>query len=181
MKIFVNPGHSCKPGEDPGTCHFGLRECDIALAIGELTAKYLRNAGCEVKLFQADELAAITDASNYWNADLFVSIHCNSADNVEAMGTETYSYYNSVTGRKLAGCIHDQIVESIPIGDRGIKTAGFYVIRHTHCPAVLVETAFLSNGYDADILITKQDDFARAIARGVTDFLQSNPIPDAWG
>lgn len=42
MKIFINPGHG---GSDPGACGFGLRECDVALDIGKLVAKYLRDAG----------------------------------------------------------------------------------------------------------------------------------------
>ena len=39
-------------------------------------------------------------------------------------------------------------------------------------PAVLVETAFISNMSDAKKLIENKDDIARAIARGVTDYLQ---------
>ena len=36
-------------------------------------------------------------------------------------------------------------------------------------PSVLVETAFISNFEDVEKLVTHQDDFARAEARGVTD------------
>lgn len=37
-------------------------------------------------------------------------------------------------------------------------------------PAVLVEMAFIDNDSDARILRDRQDDLARAIARGVTDY-----------
>lgn len=181
MKIFINPGHSCKPNEDHGACYNGLRECDLVIRMGKMVEGYLARAGLETRLLQFDGLAEIVDASNYWNSDLFVSIHCNAVDDPSANGTETYSHYGSIAGEQLAGCIHDQIISSIPINSRGIKQAGFYVIKYTYCPAVLVETAFVSNAYDADLLITKQDDFARAIARGVTDFLQKYPLPDSWG
>ena len=38
-------------------------------------------------------------------------------------------------------------------------------------PAVLVEVAFISNEDDVQLLVNNQDDIARAIARGVTDYL----------
>lgn len=172
MKIFINPGHSCNPGEDHGACYFGLRECDEAANIGSLVEKYLVAAGCEVKNFQSDSLAEIVNFANNWHADLFVSIHCNAAASPEAQGTETYCFYGSSPGRKLAACIHNQIVTSIPVADRRVKEAGFYVIKYTSCPAVLVETAFLSNENDASLIVKRADDFARAIARGVTDYFR---------
>lgn len=46
-------------------------------------------------------------------------------------------------------------------------------------PAVLVETAFIDNAADARLLVEREDDFARAIARGVTDyFAAEKPLPD---
>ena len=45
------------------------------------------------------------------------------------------------------------------------------VLKNTNMPAVLVELAFISNEDDEKILRNNQDDFARAIARGVTDYL----------
>lgn len=44
------------------------------------------------------------------------------------------------------------------------------VILNTGMPAVLVELAFISNKDDEKLLINAQDEFARAIARGVTDY-----------
>ena len=38
-------------------------------------------------------------------------------------------------------------------------------------PAVLVETAFITNEDDVQLLMYKKDAFARAIARGVTDYV----------
>lgn len=174
MKIFINPGHG---GEDPGACGNGLREVDVALNIGRRVANYLRAVGYDVKLFQFDGLGEICDTANYWNADLFVSIHCN-AFNGYAHGTETFYFYDSSIGSKLATCIHNQLVKSLPLVDRGVKQKGYQVLAGTNCPAVLVETAFIDNPDDAKLLVDKEDDFARAIARGVTDFAAKYPLPD---
>ena len=84
MKIFINPGHG---GDDPGACGNGLREADVALKIGKRVEDYLRAVGYDVKLFQFDGLEGICFDANNWNADLFVSIHCNAATGT-AKGTE---------------------------------------------------------------------------------------------
>ena len=167
MKIFINPGHCV--GADPGAVGNGLVEAEVALAIGKLVEKYLKAAGCETKLFQFDGLRAIANEANDWGADLFVSIHCNSAATAAANGTETFCWNGSAVGKKLARCIQNQIVETLPLANRGIKTANFAVLAYTNMPAVLVETAFIVNPYDAKLLKNNQDEFARAIARGVTD------------
>ena len=169
MKIFINPGHSVAQGEDPGTCHFGLREADIALAIGQLVADYLTSAGCEVKVFQFDGLGEICDASNYWNADLFVSIHCNSATNPTACGTETFCVYGAGAGRHLAECVQSQIVNNLPVVDRHVQERGFAVLTGTTCPAILVETAFLSNKVDAEL-------FGRGKTISPVPLLAASPI-----
>ena len=169
-KVFINPGHDINLDSGAVNPNSGLRECDVAKEIGGMVEKYLSEAGCEVKSMQDDSLAAVVEASDEWDADVFVSIHCNAA-NTEAQGTETFSYYNSGEGGRLAECIQRQIVDALPVVDRGEKTAGFYVIRWTACPAVLVETAFIDNDEDAALLVERADDFARAIARGVTDYL----------
>ena len=166
MKIFINPGHCV--GEDSGAYGFGLAEADVALNIAEKVADYLKVVDCEVKIFQYDGLAEIVDVANYWNADIFVSVHCNAADG-HAKGTETF--YFSDEGAQLADCIQNQIVSKLGTVDRGIKAANFYVIKHTNCPAVLVETAFIDNVDDNALLADNQDYFARAIACGISDYL----------
>lgn len=174
-KIFINAGHG---GNDPGAVGNGLREADVALAIGQHAEHYLRAVGYDVKLFQYDGLQAICDDANSFHADLFVSIHCNAAT-ANAKGTETYCCRGATSGRKLAEAIHKQITSSLPIVNRGVKEAGFFVLANTNMPAVLVETAFIDNPDDAKFLRDNQDDFARAIARGITDYYSTQkPLPD---
>ena len=45
-------------------------------------------------------------------------------------------------------------------------------MNNTDATAVLVELAFIDNEQDVQLLREKQDEFARAIARGVTDYEQ---------
>ena len=64
--------------------------------------------------------------------------------------------------------------QQIDTVDRGVKEMPeLLVLRYTDLPAVLVETAFIDNDSDMMLLVEKWDDIARAIARGVTDYVQS--------
>lgn len=174
MKIFLNPGHAPNGNPDPGAVNraLSLRECDIAKAIADLVEGYLNAAGVQVVgNLQSDSLGEITDTANASGADIFVSIHCNSFANPAAQGTEVCVFPGSYAGQLLGNCIQRQIVDSLGTVDRGLKNRdGLYVLKHTDMPAVLVETAFISNGEDAEKLRDNADEFARAIARGVTDY-----------
>ena len=176
-KVFINPGHC--PGVDSGAVNLnsGMQEADIALAIGDLVADYLQTAGCEVMELQSDNLMydgqgpCVCDTANDWPADIFVSIHCNAA-NTDARGTEVEVYPGSESSISLGDCIQFQIVSSLGTVDRGLKERPMLIVlKNTDMPAVLVETAFIDNDDDCQLLVNRQDDFARAIARGITDYL----------
>ena len=187
MKVFINPGHDLDYDSGAVSPRTGLRECDVAAHVGALTKHYLEAAGCTCELMQSDNLAptragrssyddrqglTVTETANAWGADIFVSIHCNAA-NTEAQGTEV-ECYGSGAGEQLAQCIQSQIVNSIGTVDRGVKyMPQLLVLKYTDMPAVLVEMAFIDNNSDALLLSEHADDFARAIARGVTDYEQT--------
>ncbi len=175
MKVMINAGHAPNGIPDPGAIGCGLRECDVTATVAHLVEGYLKAAGCAVKYIQSDSLCEISSASNDWGADVFLSIHCNSASTDQARGVETFSYYGSGNGKLLAACIQNQIIDAFQLIDpdfpnRGLKEAGYHVIRATDAPAVLVELAFINNVEDAALLKYHGDDFARAVARGVTDY-----------
>lgn len=179
-KIFINPGHY--PGIDPGAVNddYEVCEADIALDIGRRVSAYLTAAGCNVQILQSNNLcgeypahASIVDSANEWGADLFVSIHCNAAANPAAKGTECLVFSDFTSSARAALCIQKQIVDSLGTVDRGVKERpGFAVLKRTSMSAVLVELAFISNTDDCCLLLEQPDEFARAIARGVTDYLQ---------
>lgn len=183
MKVYINPGHDLDYDSGAVNPTSRLRECDVAAKIGARVKEYLEAAGCECRLLQSDNLyydsqyddrpIPVCDDANNWGADCFISIHCNAA-NGQARGTEVECYSRMSNGGNLAQCIQDQIVGALGTVDRGVKEMpGLIVLRHTDMPAVLVETAFIDNDDDAELLTDRWDDFAAAVARGVTDYEQS--------
>ena len=168
MKIVIDPGHAGRnvdPGAvNPGT---GLQEADVALAVSRFLEAELMRAGHEVKLTrteweqpETDDLAYRTSFANDWGADLFVSLHCNSAASPSAKGYEVWTSPGDMEGDALATCIYAQIAMEFPDragradysdGDPD-KESRFYVLVHTDAPACLVEMAFISNDEEAALL-----------------------------
>lgn len=176
-RVFINPGHAL--GVDPGAINveMDVSEAKIVKNIGRKVADYLDAAGCHCRVLQSDNLCGespeypnVCESANSW-ADLFISLHCNAASSA-ARGTETFVFRRGGEADSLARCIQTQIVDNLGTVDRGVKeNPRLIVLKHTATPAVLVELAFISNNDDCQMLIDKQDKFARAIARGVTDYL----------
>lgn len=52
LRIFINPGHDMDL--DPGACVNGIREVDIALAIGEKVKKTMEVIGYPCQILQSD-------------------------------------------------------------------------------------------------------------------------------
>ena len=188
MRIVIDPGHAGR-NVDPGAVNqsTGLQEADVALFVSKLVETQLLAAGHTVKLTrteweqaETDDLDYRTSLSNDWGAELFVSIHCNSAVSPNAAGYEVWTSPGDTEGDALATCIYAQIAIEFPDrtgradysdGDPD-KESRFYVLVHTNAPACLVEMAFISNDEEAALLsdVAWQTRYARAIARGVTDY-----------
>src|SRR5207248_3656174 len=80
-------------------------------------------------------------ANSYPNA-VFICIHFNSATRSGANGIETYFY--STESAPLAGSIHSALVSAAPSENRGVRRRGYFVLRNTAVPAVLIECGFLT-------------------------------------
>jgi len=170
MIIMIDPGHS---GTDPGAVGpSGVKEKDINLLVAERLHLLMAESGIEAYMTRIGDvevpLAKRTELANSINADYFISIHANAATSPTAHGTETYYYYGSEEGRKLAEAVQAELVAATGLADRGIKESGFYVLRATAMPAILVELAFLSNPEEERLLATSafQEKCARAIWEG---------------
>ena len=175
MKITIDPGHS-GPFE-PGACSRNLTESEVVMTIGQALAGLLAAAGHDVLLtrtgdIKTDDLAFRADMANNQPADLFISLHCNSAESAAAQGTEVYCFPGSIQGAALADCIRKRIVAALATVDRGTKEANFQVLRETAAPAVLVETGFISSPSDRPKLasLAGRVAFAIAIYHGLQDF-----------
>ena len=174
--IAINAGHYLgKENYDPGACNevLGLTEAEINVAVGRKVEQSLINEGHEVVYIHKGELHEITNASNEANADVFVSIHCNSAANAEAHGVETFCHATSKNGKRLATLVQNQMVDLLGLTDRGVKTDALYVTKRTDAVAILVEIGFLSNLVEGTLMASEQfqDMAAKSITQGILQYL----------
>lgn len=179
--ICIDCGHG---GSDPGAGGLGLRECDIALIVGNIVRTDLQNVGYTVIMTResdkdvgfpyasvVEELQPRCDISDRAEADVLVSIHCNAFNGL-AKGTETFYYAGSPKGQILAQFVQDQIIGIGDLVDRGIKNSPLYMTKHPNAVAILVELAFIDEPGDSAKLgdPQEQQNFGHAIARGITDY-----------
>ncbi|MDE0330837.1 MAG: N-acetylmuramoyl-L-alanine amidase [Nitrospinae bacterium] len=104
-RIVLDPGHG---GKDPGAVGIaGLREKRVALDIALRTRRVLRRVlpGNRVYLTRTTDryisLSDRTTFANEYDADIFVSIHANSARSRRVHGIETYLLSEASSRRAL--------------------------------------------------------------------------------
>ena len=175
--ICIDAGHG---GSDSGCVShaYGYMEKDVTLDICLKMADNLRRRGWNVIMTRetdrdvtwagssnTQELGARVDVGGNANADIFVSVHCNAAASSAAEGTSLHVYKRS--DRALAECIYPHLLRASGRYDRGIQQDRFFVLVHSQMPAVLVETAFLSNTTEAKLL--GDPNYRQSIADGLAD------------
>ena len=171
--VALDPGHG---GEDEGCSRQGIMEKDINLQIGLRVRDKLEEMGYQVIMTREDDTYLTLDdrvgLANQNGADAFISIHQNSFENAEISGLETWYYGqdSSRDSRRLAQLIHRETVMEAGTGERELREdADFYVTTNTSMPACLVETGFLSNEKDREMLSSPeyQEALSSGIAQGV--------------
>lgn len=103
---------------------------------------------------------------------LYLSVHSNAgpADDTgwtfdSVNGIETWYYYGSVTGKKMASIFQQALFEEMGWKNRGLKTSKaspFYVLKKTLMPAILTENGFFNN--KAQALDLMKDSIRQQIA-----------------
>lgn len=173
MKIWIDAGHG---GKDSGAFVDGVAEKDVVLSICLLLQERLEGAGLTVEMTRRtdvyDTVMARAAMANDWKADLFVSVHANAATSTQANGTEVLAYRADGPSATLAADIAAAIAEQLSLKNRGVKVRqDLAVLNSTKMPAVLVETAFLSNDKERKSLVEQPKAYAEAIATGIFQYL----------
>ena len=167
--VVLDAGHG---GSDPGTQAEGLDEKDLNLVVERRVAELLTAAGVRVVRTRTTDvyvtLADRAQLANDLGADLFVSIHTNASASSSAFhGVETYYLSGEQDSRALAYTLHQSVLAATGAHNNGLRTAGYYVLRHTDMAAALVEMGYVTN--DADLANLKSDAYREKLARGIAD------------
>jgi N-acetylmuramoyl-L-alanine amidase len=175
LTVVVDAGHGgIDRGGAPGQ---RVAEKPYTLDVAQRLAATLRSNGMRVVLTRDGDyfvgLRQRCDIANAQRNAIFVSIHFNGAPRSGADGIETYYY----TGQSasLAASVHRQVLAATGLEDRHVRRRGFFVIRRTSIPSILVELGFLSNPDTAQKVSGSpayRQRLADAVARGILDRYQ---------
>ncbi|PYL06831.1 MAG: hypothetical protein DME33_12505 [Verrucomicrobia bacterium] len=169
ITVVIDAGHGGHDrGGIPGQ---SIPEKEMTLDVAQRLRNVLAASSYRVVMTRDSDVfvplaTRVAIANSYRNA-VFVCIHFNATKRIGAEGIETYFY--SRDSLPLASAIHYYVVGGAPSANRGVRRRGYYVLRKTSIPAVLVECGFLTNPTEAAYAQTAsyRQKLAEEIAAGV--------------
>lgn len=174
--VVLDAGHG---GEDGGTVEQTATEKEINLAVVLKMRELLENQGIRVVLTREKDIFMKLEervrVANGEKADLFVSIHCNYYEKDSSIyGLECYYCKGAEEGKYYAERILETIEKSGEIVSRNVKPSGYYILKNTTVPAVLVEAGYLSNYNERNQLISGeyQGKLSQELVEGIVEGLE---------
>ncbi|WP_019636385.1 N-acetylmuramoyl-L-alanine amidase family protein [Paenibacillus fonticola] len=182
--ILIDAGHG---GIDGGTSYGGILEKDITLEIGRRLYMILRSHGYRTILNRTGDYALSDD--NRWSrsrsrhlrdlaqrkqlseelpSEIVVSLHVNWGRNKAKRGPIVL-HQNEGRSVLLASSIQNALNSLNGTSSLPQHGKPFYLLKHVDCPAVIIETGFLSNAKDRAMLTSKrgQQKIAEALYGGI--------------
>lgn len=191
--VVLDAGHG---GYDDGASKNGTKEKDLNFKIIYKKAKkYFNSRDSKVKAYwtrSTDTFISLSERAKFAQkvgADLFISLHMNSAYSSAASGMEIYyskennkATSSGLTSKKMAKKMLKALKKNLKESKtRGVKTARYYVTYHNTVPAILIELGFLSNSSDYSKITSDkyQTETAKTIYNCVTELFEAYPTERA--
>lgn len=193
--IVIDPGHG---GKDPGFQDGSHQEKKYTLLLAQELCDQLKRAGFKASLTRTTdsslEKTLRPDIARHRAADLFISLHWNSAGSPrsDVKGLETYCLTptgapstnargdtsgaetrignrNNAKNMLLAYVLQRSLVKNLGVEDRGVHRARFAVLCPAEMPAVLIEGGFMSHPTESKRIYDPayRRQMARAIVEGI--------------
>jgi N-acetylmuramoyl-L-alanine amidase len=184
MTLFMlNPGHGIDtPGKRSPFVPPGVLEYDINRSIAKYVMTYAKDAlidtylvNPETEAVQLKEICRRVN-DNPLKSKFFLSIHANAAPGngwrPKALGVTSFVAKNaSNNSREAAKMLCDKVSKAFYTMNRGVKEKNLYVVKHTKCPAVLLECGFMTNPQEATMLADHH--WRREIAKAIVECMKT--------
>lgn len=160
-----------------GYGNYGTEERRMNLIADVVEYELSRNGVSTDRNSPDQSLTEIVADSNAKNPKIHVGIQSQSADSAQR-GSQIYYFKAGTNGERLASDINEFLSAVTPTEDIGLSDGsavfgglGFYELRKTRAPAVIVKVGFHDNPLDADFIIENTYEIGVAIARGILQYL----------
>lgn len=177
--VCIDAGHG---GTDVGAINENRYEKDDTLKVAKLVEEYLEEQGIKTVMTRDNDtnvsLKQRCKIANKKEADLFVSIHRNSAE--QGNGIEIWT--NSKKQKddlNLANAILKKLQDTEIQSDRGVKSGtakgdntDYYVLKNTKMPSCLIELGFITDDKDNKLFDENIEDYAKSIASGIIEYIE---------
>lgn len=176
INIVIDAGHG---GHDTGALTTGVTEKDITNAICNKIKALNTNANIKLHFTRNDDsfvsLQERVDFINAINPDLVLSLHVNNNNSLknDAYGFEIFIPQNPKNdqAKSLALNLETIFTESLPLKNRGINTAPFFLLKKSEAPTMILEMGFLSNKNDKEYITSEEGQ--NQIAETILKFISS--------
>lgn len=163
---------------------YGTEEERMNLIADVVELELIRNGLTTARNNPAYDLQTVVSDANAQNSDVYVairSVYCDAGER----GVRAFYYRPGTNSQRLAEEIYSQLSAVTPTEDRGVETGqnvygglGFYELRRTRMPAVIVEVGCHGDPQEADFIIRNVYEIGVAIARGILDYFGLPFTPD---
>lgn len=190
VDVLIDVGHG---GIDSGTLYGELYEKDINLEMARLTYDVLRQKGYNVLINRVEDyalsgenrwfrsssrhlkdLAQRSHLANEIRPKVVISLHVNWAARTGKRGPVVL-HQKSEASKQLANCLQTSLNQLYGTNEKIVYGKTFYLLKHIHVPAVILEMGFISNPSDREQMTQpkKQQQLAETIAKGVIAYLHA--------
>ncbi|KST69011.1 N-acetylmuramoyl-L-alanine amidase [Mastigocoleus testarum] len=169
MLFAIDLGHNCPP--DTGAISNNYSEDVLVKEVGTRVIELLQKRGHKTIVVTPQNSSSVSNSlrqrvnkANSSGADIFVSIHFNAFSSPNVRGSEVFAFKPGGKASALAQSVLTQILK-LGFTGRGVKYSGFFVLKNTLMPAILIECCFITSPKDMQIF--NADKMAIAIVNGL--------------
>ena len=163
---------------------YGTEEERMNLIADVVELELVRNGLTTRRNNPAYDLPTIVSDANGQNSDVYVAIRSVDCDYGQ-QGARVFYYRPNSNGQRLAEEIYDFLALLTPSEDRGLLEGqsaygglGYYELRRTRMPSVIVEVGCHNNPQNADYIINNVYQIGVAIAEGIVSYFGLPFTPD---
>ena len=179
-KVILNVGHGGVK-KDPGACGNGFEEHawnkDF---VNNYIVPECKEQGVDYVIVYQDYYSKLPDKINDLanKGDVTLSFHLNAAEKM-ANGVEMLFWHTSKKSKELAEFLQEANIEATHLKDRKILPRvrgdrGWTLLYKTVTPCVIVESGFITNKNDMEVLEATKKELAKYYVAAIKNYWKNN-------